>query len=133
MTYVGVEKKYLKECFYIDNDITWSKTGSDRKTNKIAYISETQGVPNVWVMNYDGADAKQVTENGGVSPFWLPDGRNLLYVGGSEIFRINIDTRERTRLTYFFRSFYPVYAEIKLAGTEAAAKNTAGEANADKK
>ena len=133
MTYVGVENKYLKECFYLDNDIAWSKNGPDRKQNKIAFISDAFGGPNIWIMNYDGTDAKQITEKGGFSPCWLPDGKNFLYVEGSDIFRINTETRERLRLTYFFRAFYPVYCEIKLTGAVTESVKTAGEANADKK
>lgn len=132
-TYVGVENKYLKECFYLDNDITWSKTGNDRKLNKIAFISDVKSGPNIWIMNHDGTEAKQLTEKGGFSPFWLPDGKNILYVEDNDIFRINIDTKERTRLTYFFRSFYPVFTEIKLTGAQAVKAKTAGEADADKK
>jgi Tol biopolymer transport system component len=134
MTYVGVEKKDIKECFYLDNDIAWSKNGPDRKLNKIAYISsDYKNEPNIWIMNYDGTEAKQITEKGGFSPFWLPDGKSFVYVEGSDIFRINIETKERTRLTYFFRAFYPVYKEIQLAGTEAAKAKATGVADADKK
>jgi malic enzyme len=101
------------------------------KQNKIIYISsDYKNDSNIWIMNHDGTEAKQITEKGGFSPFWLPDGKNFLYVGDSDIFRINIDTKERTRLTYFFRAFYPVYAEIRLAGVDAA---KAGVPNADKK
>lgn len=132
-TYVGVERKYIRECFYLDNDITWSKTGNDRKLNKIAYISDLKDGPNIWVMNYDGTDAKQITEKGGFSPFWLPDGKSFLYVEDSDIFTINIETKERTRMTYFFRSFYPVFTEIKLAGVQADSVKGAGEADANKK
>jgi Tol biopolymer transport system component len=134
MTYVGVEKKYIKECFYLDNDIEWSKNGPDRKQNKIAYIStDVKNLPNIWIMNYDGTEAKQVTEKGGFSPFWLPDGRSFLYVEENDIFRINTDTKEKTRLTYYFRAFYPVYAEIKLPGANAAGSKAAGDADAHKK
>jgi Tol biopolymer transport system component len=131
--YDSSDRKYLKECFYLDNDIAWSKTGPDRKLNKIAYISDLTDGPNIWIMNHDGTEAKQITEKGGFSPFWLPDGKSFLYVEDSDIFRINIDTKERTRLTYFFRAFYPVYKEIQLAGVEAARAKAAGVADADKK
>jgi Tol biopolymer transport system component len=133
MTRIGVEKKYLTDCLYLDNDISWSKVGSDRKLNKIAFISDSAGGPNIWTMNYDGKEVKQITEKGGFSPFWLPDGKNFLYVENNDIFRINTDSKERTRLTYFFRSFYPVYTEIQLAGEQAAQEKTAGAADADKK
>lgn len=133
MTKIGVDKKYIKECFYPDNDITWSKIGTDRRTNRIAYISDLKGGPNIWTMNHDGTDAKQLTEKGGFSPFWLPDGKTLLYVEGSDIFRINMDTKEKNRLTYFFRTYFPFQTEIKLTGIEAAKAKAAGENNADKK
>jgi Tol biopolymer transport system component len=130
MTNVGVEKKFLKSTYYLDNDITWAKNTTDRKQNKIAFISDESGGPNIWVMNHDGTEAKKVTENGGFSPFWLPDGRSLLYVEGSDIFRTNIDTGKKERLTYFFRAFYPVFAELRYPGQPVKA---AGADNAVKK
>jgi hypothetical protein len=131
----GYEKLFLKQTFYLDNDIEWCKTNNDRKQNPIAYISDAQNGPNIWIMNADGTNEKQMTEKGGFSPLWSVDGKSLLYIEGSDMYRIDVHSKEKTRLTYFFRSFYPVLADIRTgkAETEIKAKTRGGEENADKK
>jgi len=114
VTYYGINKTFVKETFYLDNDLSWSKTHSDRKQNLIAYLSDKRKGPNIWVMSYDGKAEEQVTEKGGFSPFWLPDGQTMLYVEENDIYKINIDTKEKIRLTYYFRSFYPLLADVKI-------------------
>jgi Tol biopolymer transport system component len=49
---------------------------------RIAYVAVRDGVPNVWVMNLDGSDQKQVTHHQSPSgrPRWSPDGAALGYV-----------------------------------------------------
>ena len=131
----GYDRLFLKQTFYLDNDIEWCKTNSDRKQNQIAYISADQDGPNIWIMNADGTNEKQITDKGGFSPLWSNDGKTLLYIEGDDMYRININTKEKERLTYFFKSFYPVLADIKTGSdeTRVKAKSSGGEENADKK
>jgi Tol biopolymer transport system component len=135
VSYIGTDRKFLKETFYLDNDIAWAKASPDRKNNLIAYISDAKNGPNIWTMNWDGSNEKQVTEKGGFSPFWTPDGAFIIYVEENDIFRIDAVSREKVRLSYFFRSYYPVQAEIKIEGAPqpAAAEKNGGEADAGKK
>ena len=44
----------------------------------IAYQSQT-GVPQIWVMNADGTDQRQVTTVGGGDPSWSPDGTKIVF------------------------------------------------------
>ena len=37
-------------------------------------------LPQIWVMNSDGTGARQLTQNGGLSPSWSPDGSKIVYV-----------------------------------------------------
>ena len=132
MTYVGVEKKFITDNYYPDNDIAWAKSSPDRRSNLIAFISAENNGPNIWLMKHDGTEKRQLTDRGGFSPYWLPDGTSLLYVEQNDIYRINSASGEKARLTYFFKSYYPVYAEIKLAAQQQTAQKD-GEKDAAKK
>ncbi|MGD0565826.1 MAG: hypothetical protein ABSA34_00675, partial [Candidatus Goldiibacteriota bacterium] len=111
--YIGVNMKFIKETYYLDNDIEWSKANpADRMQNYIAYISDKNNGPNVWIMKPDGSEETQITDNGGASPYWFPDGTSLVYVEGSDIYSINIKTKNKTRLTFNFSAYSPLIAEI---------------------
>ncbi|MCE5301299.1 MAG: hypothetical protein LLG37_10580 [Spirochaetia bacterium] len=114
----GINKKLIKESYYPDNEIEWSKTNADRNQNWIAYISDNNKGPNIWIMKPDGSGEKQITFNGGYAPSWLPDGTSLLVVESNDIYRINVATMEKNRLTYNFNAFMPCTADIKYTAAE---------------
>ena len=109
----GLDKKSIKETFYLDNEIAWSKSNPDKKQNRIAYISDKNKGPNIWVMNPDGSADSQVSFDGGISPCWSSDGQSLIFVGGNDIFTVDLRTKEKIRLTYNFSAFFPSVAEIR--------------------
>lgn len=111
--YSGLDKKNIKETYYLDNDIAWNKSNPDKAQNKIAYINDKNKGPNIWVMNPDGSADFQLTFNGGLSPCWSPDGGSLIFVEGNDIFITHLGTKEKVRLTYNFSAYYPTIAEIK--------------------
>ncbi len=50
---------------------------------KIAFVSDRNGAPNLWVMNADGTDVRRLSDTEGfgydyVSPTWTPDGSGVL-------------------------------------------------------
>jgi len=63
----------------------WSPDGK-----KIAYSRSDAGPFNIWVMNSDGSDARQMTfEGNSSSPSWSPDGRHIVFasvLGGKSAF-----------------------------------------------
>jgi Tol biopolymer transport system component len=116
----GLDKKSIKDTYYLDNEISWSKSNVDKSKNKIAYISDRNNGPNIWVMYPDGSSDFQVTLNGGTSPCWSSDGNSLIFVEGNDIFSTNLNTKEKIRLTYNFSAFFPSVAEIKTNAEPAA-------------
>jgi serine/threonine protein kinase len=58
--------------------------------DKIAFVRDND----IWVMNVDGSDRKQFT-NDNLPKFnlqWLPDGKTLLYMSGKTVKTVNIET-----------------------------------------
>lgn len=51
--------------------------------DKIVYVSDAGGSPDIWLMDPDGSDAKQLTKSAGVrsAPAISPDGERIVYVG----------------------------------------------------
>jgi TolB protein len=71
--------------------------------NRIVYVSDQTGDPEVWIMDADGANARPITDDKVVKavPVVSTDGRYIVYVanpGQGEIVRINIDGSDRTVL-----------------------------------
>lgn len=70
---------------------------------QIAYSSEQEGQTQVWIINSDGSDNKQITHlpDGACQPDWSPDGKQLVFISpcqgkkdtypGSSLFIINAD------------------------------------------
>lgn len=80
--------------------ISWSPDG------KVVYASSASGEPNIWVMDGDGANRRQLTsERGGnIRPSVSPDGNTIAFVsyrtGERHVWRINIDGSDPRQLTF---------------------------------
>jgi len=77
---------------------------------QIAYIAPVDSVLNLWVMNADGSEARQLsydTNRGVIKYFWAENGEDILYMqdqAGEEnthVYRLNVETEEVTDLTPF--------------------------------
>jgi Tol biopolymer transport system component len=75
---------------------------------KIAFQSQLEGLPHVWVMNADGSNQCQLTTDGGETPAWSPDGR-LVYVhynplkrhpGNGTLWIMNSDGSNKHQITF---------------------------------
>ena len=66
----------------------------------------------LWVMNADGSDKRQVTHNGAANfgPYWLPDGKRIIFASnmgdtkdpsGFDLYVINEDGTGLERITYY--------------------------------
>jgi Tol biopolymer transport system component len=79
----------------------WSPDGT-----KIAYEAEgVRGRPDIYVMNTDGSDRRQLTHHRArdENPDWSPDGTQIAFyserVGNAEIYVMNADGLQETRVT----------------------------------
>jgi len=70
---------------------------SSSSGNQIAFSSDRDGDAEIFVMNVDGTEVRQLTYNGGVDnwPSWSPDGNQIAFTsnryGDFEIFVMNAD------------------------------------------
>jgi len=67
----------------ISNDITIAYTGrAGVSLSRIVMVGKVAGAKEIHVMDYDGADIKQITKNKSinVSPAWSPDGKRLAFI-----------------------------------------------------
>ena len=70
---------------------------------QIAFTSNRTGLPQIWAMNFDGTDLRQITDTqqGACQPSWSPDGVQIVFISpcdthrevytGSSLFIINED------------------------------------------
>jgi serine/threonine-protein kinase len=67
--------------------------------DKIAFVANNE----IWLMNIDGSDPKQLTTDGGAKSDlqWLPDGENIIFISGKTIKFYNIKTDVVDTLTTF--------------------------------
>ncbi len=97
-------------------ELTWSfTTGSPSETlsNQIVFLSDRGGTTNLWAMNPDGTNQRQVTaELSGVTDYAIaPDGRSLIIGDGAQLVAQLADGRDRRLLTDAgVLEFDPVYS-----------------------
>ena len=93
--------KKLTRTYGIDVSPVFSPDGM-----KIAFVSDTGGSPQIYVMNSDGSGRPQrITFEGNynTSPAWSPDGRSITFAGRSngknQIFVVKSDGKDLRQLT----------------------------------
>ncbi|HEY7546042.1 MAG TPA: hypothetical protein VID27_14215, partial [Blastocatellia bacterium] len=80
---------------------------------RLVYSSAASGNPDIWIMNADGTNPKQLTMDarGDFLPSVTPDGRYIVFVseraGPANIWRMNIDGSNPVRLTDGIGEFTP--------------------------
>jgi Tol biopolymer transport system component len=94
-----------------DNGLSWAPDG------RIVYVTSASGPPDIWIMDSDGKNQKQLTINAGVNIFSSvsPDGRYIVFdssrggeIGTYNIWRMNIDGSNLKQLTYDGGKYFPV-------------------------
>ena len=70
--------------------------------DKIAFVSDREGSPNIWVMNADGSDPVNLTKGRYCTgPAWSPDGMKIAYIdfGDDEIWLMDADGSNQQPVT----------------------------------
>lgn len=83
------------------------QVSSSRTNGKIAFVSDRSGANEIFVMNDDGSDQTQLTNDptrcGNIDPAWSPDGARIAFVscrgGNRQISLMTADGGGQTRLT----------------------------------
>lgn len=89
------------------NSVSWTPEG------RIVFVSNESGNLDIWIMDPDGANRRQLTAGSGqnLSPAVSTDGRYIVFVsdraGPLSIWRMNIDGSEAKRLTQGLADFLP--------------------------
>jgi TolB protein len=90
------------------NDIIETLTGNKGfVTSKIAFIATSSGKKEVYVADYDGSNARQMTHDGVISvhPSISPDGRRIAYTGYQsgypDVYVIDLASGARNRIVNF--------------------------------
>lgn len=80
--------------------LSWAPDG------KIVYMSAVSGNPDIWIMDPDGSNKKQLTSEPGAdfAPEVSHDGRHIVFIsnrtGSFHIWRMNIDGGEQKQMTF---------------------------------
>ncbi len=93
------ELKQLTDNNASDTEPIWAPDGK-----RIAFVSDRDGIPDVWVMNTDGTEPKQLTKKtGGTQLRWSPDGSKIAFVAAKvnkdQIHTVEVATGKIAQLT----------------------------------
>ena len=97
----------LKRITQALDDFCWTPSG------QLVYSSTASGNTDIWIMQPDGTEQRQLTVNAGVngSPATTSDNRYIVFVsnrtGSFQVWRMNIDGMNQTQLTYGAAKNYP--------------------------
>ncbi len=90
----------------ISNDVIKAANGRDGiADSRIAFVNDRTGHQEIYVMDYDGADVRRLTDDGSIDllPRFSPGGRRLAYTsyknGNPDLFLLDLDTGRSTPLS----------------------------------
>jgi Tol biopolymer transport system component len=105
----GTGRQQLTDNDAKDNSPQWSADGT-----KIVFVSNRSGADQIWVMDADGANPTQITDDPQLTPFqptWSPDGTQIAFAADSlEVYVMDADGANIVPLTTGGTSFHPNWA-----------------------
>ena len=113
----SIDIQNLKVLRVTDNrfDDDWPVYSPDGK--RIAFQSDRDGSPQIYLMNADGTHLERLSNNGFIEmhPAWSPDGKQVMFIsdrdGNQEIYKMNTDGSAQTRLTTSpYKEFNPQWS-----------------------
>ena len=86
--------------------LSWTPDG------RVVFQSDTSGKPDVWIMNADGSNQRQLTSEGhNLRPVISPSGSLIVFhsfrSGGTNIWRMDLDGGNLKQLTFGRKNFFP--------------------------
>jgi Tol biopolymer transport system component len=91
----GTSKQRLTDGSAEDWQVDWSPKGS------LLAFASNRATPrgDVYAMRSDGSEQQRLTDDGGFTPAWSPDGTSIVYSTGSQLRVLEIETRCRTDIS----------------------------------
>jgi TolB protein len=90
------------------------------RPQRIVYMSNEDGDFEIYLINEDGTDKQQLTDNNSYDahPSWSPDGKSIIFVsnhdGDYEIYSITLDTKKVRQLTN--NTYYDDFPQVSPNG-----------------
>jgi Tol biopolymer transport system component len=85
---------------------SWSPSG-----DRIAFAESGPGIPTqVYVMNHDGSELRQLRKNTGFDPVWSPDGEQIAYTNDQKLFLTSADGSSLQVLVNSIDGIFPAWS-----------------------
>ena len=115
---LSVEGEHARKTLFKERNISSNEPRVSGDGRWIAYASRESGRCEVYVRSFPEVDRGKwlVSTNGGHSPLWSPDGRELFYRSGDEVVSVRVETEptfKPGKPTVLFRGAY-----VDLAGND---------------
>jgi len=81
----GNDQRPLTNDEHPDADPRWSPDGK-----QIMYTSQRDGFPQIWAMNADGSEHRNITD--GMQASWSPDGKSIVFIRDDQARTLNLET-----------------------------------------
>ncbi len=93
---------------YVDIEPDWSPDGITIAYTHVDRSGPPSSLHQVWLLDVEPMTTRFLTD--GRLPVWAPDGKMIAFVRNTDIYVIDLETAETTRLTDWGQCFYPSWS-----------------------